>query len=406
MNYRYALRCIECGKEYSPKEVRYVCPDCQKKQKPFDTLRGVLEVKLDEKYIDTEDRKNLNQLSAFRKEDILDYPVGNTPLIYSKNLNKAYDFEKVYIKDDGKNPTNSLKDRASLLVVSEALLKGENEIVTASTGNAASSLAGVCAYAGCKAIIFVPAKAPFGKLVQTAKYGAVIIPVDGTYDDAFELSFQYSQRTGACNRNTAYNPMTTEGKKTVALEIYKDLNYQVPDTILVPVGDGSIISGVMKGFKDLKRFGYTDKLPRLIAVQSEGSDSISRGYENGIPPLLKETKTCADSICVNAPRNGIRAIKDIKESAGFCVKVSDDDILEAQSIQGRLTGIFAEPAASSSMAGFIKISNKLDKDKINIILSTGDGLKDIKTASRNINIPEPISPDIDKVLSYLNKLRK
>lgn len=402
--YNYGLKCIECGKTYSHDEVRYVCPECSKKQEAYNTIRGVLEIEIQRPLSFAEE--NEYSVLSFLPVDIRKlnhYPVGNTPFIKSDNLCSKYGFKHLYIKDDGKNPTNSLKDRASILVTADALRRGERKIATASTGNAASSLAGVCAYAGCDALIFVPAKAPIGKLIQIMKYGATIIPVNGTYDDAFELCGEYCAKNNICNRNTAYNPMTTEGKKTVGLEIYRDLGYKSPDYIFVPVGDGSIISGVAKAFRDLKKFGYISRLPKLVGVQAEGSNSIFNGFDSGFPEKLVEAQTIADSISVSAPRNGIRAIYDIKECEGYCVMVTDKEILQAQSVLGKTSGIFAEPAASASLAGFISIHEELDPNTNIVLLSTGDGLKDIKSASGNISIPDPIEPNIDAVEEYLSR---
>lgn len=400
MKSRYSLKCVECSKTYPYDEVRYVCPKCSQEQKPLSPIRGILEIILHQPDIN---RKNYDPLSLLPLQirGIIDYPVGNTPLIFSRNLSAKYDFRNLFIKDDSKNPTNSLKDRASILVVADAVLRGENTIATASTGNAASSLAGVCAFSGCESIIFVPSSAPVAKMVQTAKYGALIVPIDGTYDDAFDSCNEFCEFTGACNRNTAYNPMTTEGKKTVAIEIVRDLDFKAPDVVFVPVGDGSIVSGVVKGFKDLLRFRMIKKMPQVIAVQSEGSDAISRSFETGEFKALEKTDTIADSIKVSAPRNSIRAVRDIKESGGFCVRVSDEELLEAQSILASNSGIFAEPSASASLAGFIKVRSKLDKHQTIVILSTGDGLKDIQSAMKSIQISKPVKPDINNVLDFI-----
>jgi len=391
---------VECGKTYPHNEVRYVCPDCSSKQKPLSPIRGVLEVILHQPDINRETYDPLSLL-PLQLKGIIDYPVGNTPLMFSRNLSTMIGFRNLYIKDDSKNPTNSLKDRASILVVADAVQRGENTIATASTGNAASSLAGVCAYSGCESIIFVPSSAPVAKLVQTAKYGALIVPIDGTYDDAFDTCEEFCEMTGACNRNTAYNPMTTEGKKTVAIEIVRDLDFKAPDVIFVPVGDGSIISGVAKGFRDMLRFRMIKKMPRLIAVQSEGSDAITRSFETGEFISLEKTDTIADSISVSAPRNSVRAVRDIKDSDGFCVRVSDEEILEAQTILASTSGIFAEPSSASALAGLMKIKDTLDKHQTIVVLSTGDGLKDIQSALRSIKISKPIKPDINEILNFI-----
>lgn len=397
---KYILKCVECGKEYSFNETRYLCPKCEKKQKPFHPLRGVLEIINEVKHVNKENCEPLSFL-PLQIKNIINYPVGNTALIKCERLCEEFNFKKIFVKDDGKNPTNSLKDRASLLVVADAMERGETQIVTASTGNAASSLAGICAYTGLEAIIFVPSSAPKGKLIQICNYGARIVPIEGSYDETFELSIQYSKQTNICNRSTAYNPMTTEGKKTVAIEIFNDLGNKVPDIVFVPVGDGSIISGVVKGFKDLVIFNLSQKLPIIIGVQAEGSDSIYQGFDSEMPLVLDKVNTIADSISVSAPRNGIRAIKDIKDCNGYCIRVSDNEILNAQYTLGKLCGVFAEPAASTSLAGFMKVKNEINNNQTIVLISTGDGLKDIDSASKNISIPKAIKPSLDSIFSFL-----
>jgi len=304
-----------------------------------------------------------------------------------------------------------LKDRASELVAAYARKMGYDEIVLASTGNAASSMAGITAAYNLKTTIFLPAAAPEAKLIQCLQYGAKLYRVDGNYDTAYDLSLEYSLKYNKLNRNTAYNPLTIEGKKTVSIEIFNDLAKNI-DIIFVPVGDGVILSGVIKGFKDLVYTGVLKKLPKIIAVQSEKSRFIYDGFKNDDFNLNYRSTTIADSISVDIARNGYKAVEDIKDVKGDIILVSDDEILKAQKELSTLAGVFAEPAASTSYAGFLKyfslveendFDNKDSNDKnknfnpfekgmikdLNIIiLITGSGLKDLKNAAKVIKIPE------------------
>lgn len=384
MKVRY--KCTECGREYSTKETHYLCEDCGATWKPGTPLKGVLETIFDYEYIGKHfDKENpdWNLFSAVDKKYFPDYPVGNTPFFPAKRVSNY--FQNVFIKFDGLNPSGSLKDRASFMMVAEANRLGKDEIVCASTGNAASALASVCASAGIKAKIFVPKSAPIAKRIQMKLCGAEVVEVDGTYDDAFRLSTEFTEKYGTLNRNTAYHPLTIEGKKTVALEIFAQNNFIVPDWILVPVGDGVIISGVYKGFLDLKRASIIDHLPKLVAVQAEKSDAIHQYIITGKYADAKNPDTIADSISVTTPSNAKMAKKAVEDSNGFSITVTDDEIMKAQYNLSRLSGIFAEPAASAPLAGLNKLENngRIAKDDQIVLLVTGHGLKDIEAAKKN-----------------------
>ncbi|MCF7814714.1 MAG: pyridoxal-phosphate dependent enzyme, partial [Candidatus Cloacimonetes bacterium] len=269
--------------------------------------------------------------------------------------------------------------------------QGFDTIVAASTGNAGSSLAGICAAQNLRAVIFVPASAPKAKLTQICMYGARIIPVDGTYDDAFELSIEATKKFGWYNRNTAYNPFTIEGKKIVSFEIFQQMKREIPDRIFVPVGDGCIISGVYKGFEDLLKLDLIDKMPTVVAVQSAKSDNIVRNL-NADKFISKPSRTIADSIAVDLPRNYWMTKKYIDKYNGEAIAVSDEEILSASKILSENTGIFAEPAAAAAFGGLIKYSdlNKIADKSKNVVLLTGSGLKDLDSVQSLIKIPRPI----------------
>jgi threonine synthase len=374
-----------------------LCPECSSTHKSGQPLNGVLEVELS---------------GTLESNDPLDFlpvegqyfpaiPVGNTPLWQPENLQKKYGFPELYLKDDGVNPTGSLKDRASFLVAAFARKHGIREVVVASTGNAGSSMAGVGAAAGLKVKLFLPKTAPQAKMIQALQYGADLVLADKNYDQAFSLSLEYSNTRGGMNRNTAYNPMTIEGKKTVSIEIYKQLK-KAPDHVFVSVGDGVIMSGVYKGFRDLLQLGRIDKIPVVHAVQASGSDAICRAMEYGnfdgqAESPVRAAKTVADSISVDTPSNGHLALKNLKAFGGHCFRVTDEEILCAQKELSSTCGLFSEPAAATAYAGFLKQKAALDSNETCVVLLTGNGLKDINSATAKIVVPEKSINSLDEL---------
>jgi threonine synthase len=377
---KYYYICIECGSSYDISRDLMVCPRCSQKQEACEPLRGVLEVGIEGGFDKDFD---IFDLLPVEREYFPPIPVGGTPLWAPFNLRKKTGFSNLYIKDDSLNPTGSLKDRASFLVAAFAVREKIKDVVVASTGNAASSMAGIGAAAGLNIRIFIPADAPRAKRVQSLQYGAEVVDVDGNYDRAYDLSMEYTKIHGGLSRNTAYNPLTIEGKKTAALEIFKQLS-GAPDFMFIPTGDGVILGGVYKGFKDLMSAGLINRIPTIYAVQARGSSAISRALEEGSFNKSYHSKTIADSIAVDIPRNGYFAIKYIKKYSGRCVEVEDMEIIRAQKELASTTGLFAEPAASASLAGFLKVKDEIPKDSQVVLLVTGSGLKDIETAIKGV----------------------
>ncbi|MCD4651635.1 MAG: threonine synthase [Candidatus Cloacimonetes bacterium] len=372
-------KCSQCGRKFPITEIHYLCEDCGRNWQTGTPLTGVLETIFDydliSEYLDTIE-PDWSLLSAIDNLYFPNYPVGKTPFVYAQDLSNEHN---LYIKFEGTNPSGSLKDRASFLVVAQALQFGNKEIVCASTGNAASALASVCAAARIKAIIYVPASAPRAKLVQMQLAGADVRKIDGSYNDAFAASIEHTKKHGTLNRNTSYHPLTIEGKKTVSFEIFQQNNFYNPDYIIVPVGDGVILAGVYKGFCDLFQIGVIDRLPCLISVQAESSDAVNRYIETGNYSDAENPTTLADSISVKTPANLYMAAKAIKQTQGLTVTVSDEEIFPAQKEMFRKTGIFAEPAASASMAAYTKLKSVLEPDSQVVLLVTGHGLKDIES---------------------------
>lgn len=409
MTSKFTYQCSDCGKQIPTGEIIYLCPDCSAKQLPDQPPLGVLKVIYDYKTLselsfrELEENNFLPLLPFNELKSLPNLKVGKTPLYEIDSLNgQTLDFE-LYLKDDSQNPTFSFKDRASAVVSAFAKENGIDTIVAASTGNAGSSLAGMCAAQGQKAVIFVPSTAPKAKLTQIMMYGATLVPVAGNYDKAFDLSIEATKLFGWYNRNTAFNPFTIEGKKTVSFELYSQLKEQIPDYIFVPVGDGVIISGVFKGFEDLLELGIIEKMPIIIAVQAARSSNLvdNIGKEKFIST---PSDTIADSISVDIPRNFHMAAGYITKYHGQTITVSDDDILRASSILAKNTGIFTEPAAAAAFAGFLTYKNRflIPKASTNVVLLTGSGLKDLNAVQPLFEIPLPVSPDMNSVETFLN----
>jgi threonine synthase len=390
MDFNYI--CSECGQRFAIEPQLMLCPECSRTQVPDQPLRGVLEVELTGK---APKDWTIASLLPVEPRFFPPIPVGNTPLWAPERLRRELGFPRLFVKDDGLNPTFSLKDRASFLVSAFAARCGIDEIVLASTGNAGSSMAGVGAAAGQNVTLFLPKGAPKAKLIQALQYGARVFRVDGSYDDAYDLSLAYTAKFGGMSRNTAYNPMTIEGKKTVSLEIFRQLG-RVPDAVFVSVGDGCILAGVYKGFRDLVRLGLSDRLPVIYAVQASGSAALARAAETGI--FRREpSSTVADSISVDVPRNGFHALRLLKAHGGQVVRVSDEQILAAQARLSRSAGLFTEPAGAAAFAGLLEVRPRLSDESVLVVLATGNGLKDTAAAGRSVAIPETVITGLEEM---------
>jgi threonine synthase len=333
--------------------------------------------------------------------------VGWTPLYEAKRLQELLGIKKVYIKDDGRNPTASFKDRATAIGVAKALELDKKVICAASTGNAASSLSGFAACMGLENYIFVPASAPEAKVTQLLIYGSKVILVDGDYDTAFDFCLKAVEQFGWYNRSCAINPYLVEGKKTAAFEICEQLDFNVPDIVIMSVGDGCSIAGVWKGFKEFYDLGIIDRLPVLVSVQAEGANPVNRTYRRGERSFdYKQPDTIADSISVGIPRNGYKALNALEESSGIAVDVSDAEILEAMKILARHTGVFGEPAGVTGFAGLLKLSAQgfIDKSMSVALIVSGNGLKDIRSAVKATFKPEKIKPSLNDLLKYIDKI--
>ena len=417
MSQYIGYRCSICDKEYLPSSIMYTCPTCG----------GNLDIELDYKAISgkyqVEDITSRSDYSLWRYLPLL--PVedpggvgtplraaGWTPLYSPPVLAKKLGLEHLWIKDEGRNPTGSFKDRASSVVVARAREIGAEIIVTASTGNAGAALAGMSAAIGQKAIIFAPKTAPQAKVAQLLVYGATVILVDGNYDSAFDLTIEAAKEFGWYCRNTGYNPFTAEGKKTGALEIWEQICLNLPKdsrplNVFVSVGDGNIISGIHKGFKDLLALGWLKVMPRLFGIQSEKSAAVANAYFVGTEEIIPiNATTLADSISVDLPRDGVRAIRAARETGGAYILVSDEEIIAGIAELGKY-GIFAEPAGSTAFAGLKKalLQKVILPDDPVVVINTGNGLKDIRAAMMAVHEAPVIEPTMTSLKKFLDKSR-
>jgi threonine synthase len=405
------LKCLICGKEYPADQVAYVCPNHGNE--------GILDVQYDYdvigRRISQGDLLHSTDYTIWRYKPLLPVEpespvpplaVGWTPLYRADRLAAGLGLKYLWIKDDGRQPTASFKDRASAIAVVKAQEKAADVITTASTGNAAAALAGLCASVKQPNVIFVPASAPQAKIAQLLVFGSTVLLVSGTYDDAFELCLLAAGEYGWYNRNTGYNPYMSEGKKTASYEICEQLGWQPPDRIFVSVGDGCIIGGLHKGLEDLQALGWIDHMPKLMGVQASGSAYLAQAWANHEDVLAKppiQAHTVADSISAGLPRDRIKAMAAVRETDGAYLQVSDEEILAAIPALARGVGVFAEPAGAAAYAGLVKAINMgmIESDERVVVLVTGNGLKDITSAMQAVERvgthPYRIQPNLDDV---------
>ncbi len=408
----HALRCVSCGTEYDPDRIDYTCPACGPR-------RGTLEVLYDEATLLRSLRRNsfaaTGRASMWRYEPLL--PIGDlrfvqplrvgwTPLYAFPDLARRLGLGALYVKDDGQNPTASYKDRASSLVVIKAQEKRRPIVTCASTGNAASSLAGFAAAAGVQAVIFVPERAPEAKVAQLLVYGAKVFSVRGSYDDAYDLAAEAADKFGWYNRSAAMNPYLVEGKKTGAFEIAEQLAWAPPDFVFVSVGDGSVVSGLCKGFEEFARLGLIERVPKVVGVQADGSAPVAAAFSRFRGGTVEfqdvDAETVADSICVGKPRDVVKAVTYVARNGGTFVTVSDDEILDAILSLARATGVFAEPAGAASYAGLLRLAHDgALQGKTAVAVVSGNGLKDAAAPRQRVGAPIRIDPKIEEIERHL-----
>ncbi len=399
------LACVVCGREYPAGEI-YVCTEHGNE--------GILDVRYEYDQIEMT-RSSLAadpDATMWRYRAVMPVrsaatipplTVGGTPAYEAPRLAEQAGIGSLWVKDEGRQPTASLKDRASAMAVVKAQEFGAAVVTTASTGNAAAALSGLCASVGQPNVIFVPESAPEAKVAQLLAYGSTVVLVQGNYTYAFDLCMSAASARGWYNRNTGFNPYMTEGKKTAMLELLEQLQWDAPDAVFVSVGDGSIIGGLHKGAKDALTLGLIESMPRIFGVQAAGSDFLVQAFETGEDVLTKEpivADTVADSISADLPRDRIKAMAAVMETGGAYLRVSDRAILEAIPALARGSGVFAEPAGAAAYAGVLaSVDQNLvgSNDRVAII-STGSGLKDVTSAMKAVSHvgtePLRVPPDL------------
>ena len=419
MDHLLHLKCLICGRTYSPDEVDYVCPDHGNE--------GILDAQYDydliARRISRIDLLHSADSTIWRYKPLLPVEpdavvppltVGWTPLYRVDRLAAELGLSDLWVKDDGRQPTASFKDRASAIALVKGREKGAKIITTASTGNAGAALSGLCASVNQPNVIFVPETAPQAKIAQLLTFGSTVMLVKGTYDDAFELCLQAAREYGWYNRNTGYNPYMSEGKKTVSYEICEQLQWKAPDRIFVSVGDGCIIGGIHKGLKDLQALGWIERMPKLMGVQAEGSAYLYQAWKTGEDVLAKPAiaaRTVADSISAGLPRDRLKAMAAVKETMGAYLAVTDKEILAAVPALARGCGVFAEPAGAAAYAGLLKGIGEglVSPDERIVVINTGNGLKDIASVMAAVEQvgtrPYRVAPDLDDLKWVLSETR-
>ncbi len=406
-----SLRCVICARAYPPEAI-YTCAHCG--------AEGILDVEYDYEAVAaalTREALQTRPLDLWRYRELLPVATnasrphlqtGWTPIYHAPRLAHALGLRELWIKDEGRNPTGSFKDRASAVGVMKAREFGFDTIACASTGNAASSLAGMAAAMNLRSFIFVPQRAPEAKVAQLLIFGATVLHVRGSYDEAYELCNAACKKYGWYNRNCAINPYLIEGKKTAGLEIAEQMAERMPEWVVFAVGDGCTIAGVWKGLCEMQRLGFIARLPRLLGVQAEGAAALVHAYETQRAPIPVRAETCADSICVGAPRNWRKATHAIRASGGAMLAVSDEEILAAMRVLGREAAVFGEPAGATALAGLNKALQLgvIASNASALVANTGNGLKDVASALRATNKPSLIEPNMQSVAEIVARVLK
>ena len=400
------LRCVACGATHSSVE-HWQCTFCG----------DILDIRYDYAAIAkglTDESLAIRDKGLWRYAELLPLPlaaprppqpVGWTPIVEAPRLAQWCGVTRLRIKDDSRNPSASFKDRASAVAVAHARVLGKSTVACASTGNAASSLAGMAASMGLKAVIFIPENAPDPKVAQLLAFGAAVIKVRGGYEAAYALCNEACAEWGWYNRNCAINPFLVEGKKTCGLELAEQTLGAPPDWVVVSVGDGCTIAGVTKGLQEMARMKISSAVPRMLGVQADGARPIVDAFESGADAITPcQANTVADSISVGTPRNDRKALQAVRASKGHFLSVSDEAILEAVRVTPQHSGVFGEPAGVTGVAG-LKVAVEqgvVSPDSSVVVVMTGSGLKDVQSAQKAVGEPMVADPDLNQLKELLN----
>lgn len=393
----YHLECIKCKRKYSDSDIIYMC-----------TCGGLLDIIYDYSEIHLTKANLKAQVSVWKYKALL--PVHREPVTLQEGGTKLYRVERiaqklglkeVYVKHEGMNPTGSFKDRGMTVGVTKALELRMNTVACASTGNTSASMAVYGARAGILAVVLLPSgKVALGKLAQALMHGAKVLSIRGNFDDALKLVCQLCDKEGFYLLNSV-NPYRLEGQKTIAFEIADQLSWDVPDRVVLPVGNAGNISAIYKGFKELKEIGITQDIPKMTGIQAEGASPIVKAIKNNASNITPESKpeTIATAIRIGNPVNAVKALNAIRESKGTAETVSDKEIIHAQQQLASLEGIGVEPASASSIAGLKKLveTGVIEKDEKVVCVTTGHLLKDYQHVLDVCPIPIEVNPSIEEV---------
>jgi len=389
----WMLRCIDCDTVFESDPPGYSCSNCG----------GLLEAIRQEGSVSKGELFGKPGEGVWRFRALLPFapdvkPVslseGGTPLIKTRNLTKETGSKNLHVKNEGQNPTGSFKDRGMTISVTRAVEAGARVLVCASTGNTSASMSAYAARAAKKAAIIVPAgKVAAGKMVQAVAYGAMIVRAEGTFDDALTMLLKSISGLSDFAVMNSVNPYRLEGQKTLAFEVYEQLGFAVPDYVVLPVGNAGNISAIWKGFKELKESGITNETPRMVGVQAEGASPIARAFWKGSDKItpVQNPQTVASAIRIGNPASWKKALVALRDSEGFVLTVSDEQIMSARRALASKEGIFVEPASATPIAAMGEIGARFDKDASVVCVATGNGLKDQESIVADIEATPLVS---------------
>jgi len=401
-----SLKCRECGKEYEP-SFRYVCEECfgpldVKYIYPDSIKRETFESRTEKTYW-----RYFELLPIKNKNNIVSINSGFTPLQKANNLGKDLKLTTLYVKNDSVNPTFSFKDRPAGVAVSRAKETNLKAVGCASTGNLASATAAHAAVANMPCYIFAPSDLEYAKIAQALAYGGKFVAVDGTYDDANRVASVIGDSKGIGIVNINMRPYYVEGSKTLAYEVAEQLNWKVPDYLIIPVGSGAMLNAICKGFEELNEIGLIEDVSNLkiIAAQPHGCSPVVDAFKSNSDEIFPVEKpdTIAKSLAIGDPGDGIYVLKRLKQYHGFAESATNQEIIAGILKLSKTEGIFTEPAGGVSVAVMQKLldEGKIDRDSNIVCYITGNGLKSIEAITEILPKPSIIKPDVQIVSAMI-----
>ncbi len=399
----WTQRCVGCGAAYGSDVRSFVCARCS------NLLELVKEDPVSKAGLYGEARQPgiwrfRNALPFGEGAKAVSLLEGNTPLVLAGRLGAKVGLNALHVKNEGQNPSGSFKDRGMTVAVTRAVQGGSRLLVCASTGNTAASMAAYAARAGVAAMVTVPAgKVASGKLAQVYAYGAKIIRVEGDFDAALAFTLKVASEIKELGVMNSVNPYRIEGQKTNAYEVYEQLGFKVPDYVVLPVGNAGNISAIWKGFKELKEWGISDSLPRMVAVQAAGAQPIVEAFQHGRDSVVAvHPKTIASAINIGNPASWKKALAALRESNGMALAVTDDETIAAMMVLASTEGIFVEPASAVPIAAVKKLMGKIERDSTVVCVCTGNGLKDQESVKVQLD-STPLVSSSEQLVGLLAK---